>query len=50
MSQIFQYEVWPPLAPDTLYTFEDFINAVSLVFLLLFFFYTKKGKLNANIL
>ena len=25
MSQMFQYEVWPQSAPDTLYTVNDFI-------------------------
>ena len=26
MSQMFQYEVWSPFAPDTLYTVDDFID------------------------
>ena len=28
MSQMFQYEVGPPLAPDTLYAVEDFIGGI----------------------
>ena len=26
MSQMFQYEVWSPSAPDKLYTVDDFID------------------------
>lgn len=33
MSQIFQYEVWSPSAPDNLYAVDDFIDSD---------FYTKK--------
>ena len=41
MSKKFQYEVWPPLAPGTLYTVDNFIDGV---------FYTKTGKLNKEII
>ena len=41
MSQMFQYEVWPPSAPNKMYTIDDFIGGG---------FYTKKGKSNVKIL